>query len=119
MASRGTIVVAGSLAQRPGQGGHAWVFLEYLLGFRRLGFDVLFLDRLEPDMCRDAGGATCAPERSTGYQYLAAVMTRYGLGDAFAVACDGGLTYLGVKRTDVLSRVRRSAFLMNVMGFFN
>ena len=42
-----TIVVAGSLAQKPGHGGHTWVFLNYLLGFKRLGWDVLFLDRLE------------------------------------------------------------------------
>jgi hypothetical protein len=44
----GTIIVAGSLAQRPRIGGHTWVFLQYLLGFQRLGWDVLFLDRIEP-----------------------------------------------------------------------
>ena len=27
-------------------GGHTWVFMQYLMGLRRLGFDVLFLDRL-------------------------------------------------------------------------
>ena len=47
------VVVAGSLAQKPGQGGHAWVFLQYLLGFQKLGFDVLFLDRLDPHMAPD------------------------------------------------------------------
>ena len=119
MSSEGTIVVAGSLAQRPGQGGHAWVFLQYLLGFKRLGFDVLFLDRLEADMCRDAAGAPCAPDRSTGYAYLREAMTRYGLGESFAVACGGGAEYLGLNRREVIGRVKRSAFLMNVMGFFN
>ena len=33
--SRGCVIIAGSLAQRPGYGGHAWVFLQYLLGFRK------------------------------------------------------------------------------------
>ena len=51
-----TVLIAGSLAQSPGHGGHTWVFLQYLLGFRRLGWDVLFLDRLEPEMCVDDGG---------------------------------------------------------------
>ena len=51
-----TMIVAGSLAQRPYHGGHTWVFLQYLLGFRRLGWDVLFVDRLEPEMCVDADG---------------------------------------------------------------
>src|SRR3712207_8578410 len=41
-----TLFRSGSLAQRPGHGGHAWVFLQYLLGFPRLGGDVLFLDEL-------------------------------------------------------------------------
>ena len=51
-----TVLIGGSLAQRPGHGGHTWVFLQYLLGFRRLGWEVLFVDRLEPEMCVDDRG---------------------------------------------------------------
>ena len=40
---RPLIALSGSLAQRPGAAGHTWVFLQYLLGFRRLGWDVLFV----------------------------------------------------------------------------
>jgi len=117
--ARGTIVVAGSVAQRPGHGGHTWVFLQYLLGFRRLGWDVLLLDRLEPEMCRDAGGRPCAVRDSVNFRYLAAVMERFGLADSFAVACDGGAEYLGLQQRQVLERVRRCPFLLNVMGFLN
>jgi hypothetical protein len=46
-------------------------------------------------------------------------MERFGLGDSFAVACDGGSTYLGLPRREVVGRVRDSAFVLNVMGFFN
>src|SRR5437867_2487965 len=116
---RDLIVISGSIAQRLGHGGHAWVFLQYLLGFRRLGYDVLLLDRLDADMCRDEAGAACAPERSVGYRYLNRVMDQFGLGADFALACGGGATYLGVPRRDVLERVKRSAFLLNVMGFCN
>lgn len=119
MTSRGSIVVAGSVAQRPGQGGHTWVFLQYLLGFRRLGYDVLFLDRLDPAMCRDDGGRPCEAGRSAGLRYLAQVMERFGLGGSFAVACNGGTTYLGLPRRHVVDRVKASAFVLNVMGFFN
>ena len=45
---RGRIAVAGSLAQKPHRGGHTWVLLQWLLGLRRLGWEVLFLDRLDP-----------------------------------------------------------------------
>src|SRR2546428_4400239 len=113
------VVIAGSLAQRPGQGGHSWVFLQYLLGFRRLGWGVLFLDRLDAEMCRDADGQPCPPERSAGYQYLKRVMEQFGLADRFAVALDGGRLYVGLGRREVLERGKRSAFVLNVMGFFN
>src|SRR5438034_6713616 len=107
----GTIAVAGSVAQRPGYGGHTWVFLQYLLGFRRLGWDVLFLDRLEPEMCRDAAGRPCAPEQSENLRYLRDVLGRFGLGESFAVACDGARQRMGLPRSVVLERVRASTLL--------
>ena len=55
------IVVAGSLAQRACRGGHTWVFLQYLLGFRRLGFDVLFLDWMTPEMGPGAEASRFTP----------------------------------------------------------
>jgi hypothetical protein len=79
-----TIVVAGSVAQRPHRGGHTWVFLQYLLGFRRLGWDVLLVDRLEADMHVDRRGRPTMAERSANVDYLARVMDRCGLGDAWS-----------------------------------
>src|SRR6516165_9711786 len=114
-----SIIIAGSLAQKPGQGGHTWVFLQYLLGFRRLGWDVLFLDRLEPGMCHDAAGRPCPPEQSENVRYLREVLSRFGLGESFAVAWDGGCEWLGLPRAEVRRRVGRSALLLNFMGFFN
>lgn len=114
-----TIVFAGSLAQKPHQGGHTWVFLQYLLGFRRLGWDVLFLDRLESEMCVDASGAPCPVEESTNLRYLRDVMRAFALEDAFSVACDKGERFIGLSREEVLARVRRAATLINVMGFFS
>jgi hypothetical protein len=116
---RGTIAVAGSVAQKPGQGGHTWVFLQYLLGFRRLGWDVLFLDRLEPEMCHDAAGRPCAPEQSENIRYVRDVLGRFGLGESFAVACDGGREWIGLPRPEALRRVQRSTLLLNFMGYFN
>ncbi|MDB5302808.1 MAG: hypothetical protein JWM97_357, partial [Phycisphaerales bacterium] len=118
-ATKGTIVLAGSLAQRPGVGGHTWVFLQYLLGFRQLGWHVLFLDALGPDMCADAAGDRCPVERSENLRYLAHVMERFGLGDDFSLLYKDseGRRFIGLPRGDVLERVRGSALLINVMGF--
>src|SRR5688572_16523549 len=115
----GPIANAGSLAQRPGHGGHTWVFLQYLLGFRRLGWDVLFLDRLEPGMCFDDWGQECGPEDSVALRYFLDVMRRFGLGESFALAWDRGERFVGHSRKEVLERVKGSALLLNVMGFFD
>lgn len=114
--TRGTIVIAGSLAQKPGRGGHAWVFLQYLLGFRRLGWDVLFLDAMASDACVDADGAGAAPERSVNLTYLRDVMSRAGLADSWAIVVDRTGIY-GARRDHVLARLKQSAMLLNINGF--
>ena len=119
MSTRGTVVVAGSVAQRPGNGGHVWVFLQYLLGFRRLGFDVLFLDRLEPAMCVDDAGRPSPPEGSANMRFLARVLDAFRLGDRYSVFWAGGAETLGLPREQVLERVGRSALVLNVNGFFD
>jgi hypothetical protein len=111
------IVLAGSLAQRPHVGGHTWVFLQYLLGFRRLGHDVLFVDRLEPGMCVGEGGEPAPFEDSVNLRYLAEVMDRFGLGDSWSLLYDGGREAAGLSRAEVIERTGRSALLINVMGF--
>src|SRR4051794_7992855 len=112
-------IIAGSLAQRPGRGGHAWVFLQYLLGFRRLGWDVLFLDELQPGMCRDEAGRACGFGQSWNVRYLTDVMRRFGLGEAFSLNYNGGEEVAGLPRRRVLEISRRSALLINVMRFLS
>lgn len=114
-----TIVLAGSLAQKPGYGGHTWVFLQYLLGFKRLGWDVLFLDRLEPEMCVDANHQPCPLDLSLNLRYFLEVMEQFGLGDAFALIYNRGERVIGLSRPQLLERVRNAAFLLNVMGFLD
>ncbi|HSS51813.1 MAG TPA: hypothetical protein VLX28_22965 [Thermoanaerobaculia bacterium] len=41
-----TVVISGALANKPWNGGEAWVRLSWLLGFRKLGFDVHFVEEV-------------------------------------------------------------------------
>jgi hypothetical protein len=107
MTLRSSVVIAGSLAQSR-YGGHAWVLLQYLLGFRRLGHDVLFVDNLTPEM---------GISESSAVERLHGVFDPFGLGDCFALLCDGGARLLGQSRARVLEIARSSAALINVMGF--
>ena len=116
---RETIVVAGSLAQRPFHGGHTRGFLQYLLGFRRLGWDVLFVDRLEPEMCVDDEGNPVAFESSANVRYTKEVMERFGLSGHWALLYDGGRQVEGCTRGELVERVGRAALLLNVMGFLD
>jgi hypothetical protein len=104
------VAVAGSIAQRPGRGGHAWVFLQYLLGFRRLGYEVLFLDRLTAEM--SPPGADTGP----GRRWVQETMAAHGLDDSFALLLDDG-ECLGASRAEAIGRLRNSALLIDVMGF--
>ena len=117
--NRGRVIIAGSLAQRPGVGGHAWVFLQYLLGFRRLGFEVLFLDWLDEAMCRDTAGRRCAVGDSWNVRYLTEVMTQAGLSGAWSLNFNHDEQTLGVARAAVLDFARETDVLINVMGFLS
>jgi hypothetical protein len=115
--ARGRIVIAAALAQKPRHGGHAWVPLQYALGFRRLGWDVMIVDRLERADCVDAAGAACGVDSSANLRYFSDLMKTFGFEDSFAVLTDGGARIIGRSRADVVEWSRTSAFLFNIMGF--
>jgi hypothetical protein len=107
------------MAQKPRLGGHTWVFLQYLLGFGRLGWDVLFIDRLGPGTAFDDHGRPCSLEESVGARFLQHVMARFALGASFAVLGDGGRAVAGLPHEEVLERVSDSTLLLNFMGFLS
>jgi hypothetical protein len=114
----GSVVIAAALAQRPHAGGHTWFAMQYLLGFRRLGWEVLLIDRLDREMCRDAAGGACDPRRSTQLAYLAETMERFGLADCWTVLLPEG-DAAGVPREEARRRVGEADFLLNVMGYLD
>ena len=93
--SRPTVLIAGALAQNT-YGGHTWMFLQYMLGFRRLGFDVLFVDRGE----------------QAAHARLRAVLEPFGLYGRFAVLNAG-------TRPSLIEAARSSLVFINVMGYVN
>jgi hypothetical protein len=100
------VVIAGSVAQKPQHGGHTWQFLQYLLGFRRLGWEVLLLDAVEPDQGDPQAAA----------RFLERTWSRAGLDRRWALAAPDG-DWFGMGRDEVMDAVRSSRLLINVMGF--
>jgi hypothetical protein len=97
----GRVVVCGAVAQKPRQPGHTWQFLQYLLGFRRLGYEVLLVDRL------------ATPEPNL-VDHVRSTLDRFDL--AWTIAHDDGV-HSGLPRPETLAWVRSADLLLNVMGF--
>lgn len=73
------IVVSGAIANKLHQGGEAWVRLSYVLGLRRLGYDVHFLEQIDPAECIGREGAPAAFEDSAHHNYFWEVMRQFDL----------------------------------------
>jgi hypothetical protein len=112
-----TLIISGALAQKPRHGGHTWVFLQYLLGFKRLGWDVIFVDQLEPEMSFDEAGEPCPVEQSVAFRFFFEVMKRFGFEGKCALLCNKGAQVYGFSREELMARAHSSAYLINVMGY--
>jgi hypothetical protein len=106
----GAVVVAGAVARRVECGGHVWALLQWALGFRKLGWSVLYLDRLD---------AAPALRESARVRRFVETMEKLGLGDAFSLDLGPSEEPVGLPRAAVLERVRDADFLLNVMGYLN
>jgi hypothetical protein len=93
--------------------------LQFLLGLRRLGYEVLFLDWLSPEMCVDQTGRAVALEHSSNLRYFLQVMEGFDLGRDFALFYNRGEQVIGQPRTLVLERMRQAVCFINVMGYLN
>lgn len=72
-------VVAGAIANKPLNGGESWVRLSWVLGLRRLGFDVYFFERIDPAGCVDAAGRAAPLERSANLAQLERAVAEFGM----------------------------------------
>jgi hypothetical protein len=109
-----TIVVSGALANKPANGGAAWTRLSWALGFKRLGYDVFFLEQISPSTCVDASGSRCPVEQSVNLAYFDAVTKRFELDAALVV--EGEPRSFGTA-ADVLPDIAQAAdMLVNISG---
>jgi hypothetical protein len=96
------IVVSGMLAGVPGQGGASWAVLQYVLGLRRLGHDVVFVEPAAPT------GATLA--------YFDSLVARFGLEGRAALLDPATGACAGIDRSRLLELARGADLLLNISG---
>ena len=82
------IIVTGLIAQHPALGGVTWDYLQYVLGLARLGHDVYYFEDTGQWPYNLDGGPTrndwIAYDPTPNVNYLAKIMSRYGLADKWA-----------------------------------
>jgi hypothetical protein len=102
------------IAADPWQGGATWAVLQYVLGLRRLGHDVWFVEPISAASLRPVGSSLA---ESSNASYFRAVMTDFDLPQCSLLrAGDGAPRTAGVAYEQFLSVSRRADLLINVSG---
>ena len=115
----GLIVVSGALANKPGNGGAAWTRLSWILGLRRLGHDVYFVEQIASAACVDGAGSISTFEQSVNLAYFRDVTERFGLGTRSALIAEGNDgSSAGLSVEDVGGVVDAADLLVNISGHF-
>ena len=104
-----SIVIGAAFAHRAGYGGHAWALLQYVLGFRELGFDVTVVDRLEPEMLGATG-------EETALAFLRGLLEGEERVSHCVLGADGR-SLDGLSRQEAIAKTSDARFLLNIMGF--
>lgn len=114
MKSSGLLILfSGMIAADPRQGGATWAVLQYVLGLRRLGHDVYFVEPLKPEARRPTGASLAASENAA---YFRAVMAEFGLSDRSALLLEGTTQTEGLPYARLAELAGRADLLFNVSG---
>ncbi|HEV8044258.1 MAG TPA: hypothetical protein VGP38_03690, partial [Rubrobacter sp.] len=108
-----TILLSGMIAGVPHHGGATWAVLQYLLGFKRLGHDVLFVEPVKQADLRPAGAPLA---RSENAAYFGRVMADFGMGESSALLLAGTRRTVGVSYERLRETARRADLLVNISG---
>src|SRR5205823_13901111 len=109
------IVLLGMMSKMP-VAGNMWLVIQYLVGFRRLGYDPYYVEAhgITPtNLMRgedDDGAARAAA-------FIAGVMQRFDMGDRWAFhALYPESRYYGLSETQLRELYRSAALLINLHG---
>jgi hypothetical protein len=126
------VLFSGSIAGHAvGYGGNTWAFLQWVLGFRRLGFEVYYVEESRAQQYVDEETKPAPFMESANARYFQKVIERFDLGDHAALLQAGSSAHVGLSReainriapdidlflnqfgsySAVLGQVRRSVYL--------
>lgn len=101
------------IAADPHQGGATWAVLQYLLGFKRLGHEIYFVEPLTNARLRPLGTSLTGSENAS---YFRAVMRDAGLSETSALLLEGTKETVGLAYDQIKEIAERADLLINISG---
>ena len=111
-----TIWVSGAIANKLFNGGEAWTRLSYVVGLQKLGFDVYFVEQIDPANCVDDSGNASAVEASANLAYFRRIMDQFGLSERSALFDISSRRAYGRGFEELLEMAGSVALLVNISG---
>ena len=111
-----TIVVSGAIANKYLNGGAAWTRLNWVLGFKQLGFRVAFVEQIRRDHCIDRKGAVAPFESCANRAYFRQVVEQFGLSGSAALLYENGEQIDGLSEAELFELAETAAVLVNISG---
>lgn len=110
------IVVSGAIANKNRNAGAAWTRLSWILGFKKLGFDVYFVEQIGQQTCIDAAGAATTFDNCVNLAYFKRIAEQFGLSGAAALIYENGEQIHGMTYAELLDLAEAADLLVNISG---
>jgi hypothetical protein len=110
------ILVSGAIANKPYNGGEAWVRLSYVFGLRQAGYEVCFVEQIDAAQCVDENGTVVPFETSINLAYFQQVVEQFGLAGTAALVCGAGEATWGIAWETLLAYAEATDALINISG---
>lgn len=109
-----TVIVGGAVANKPFNGGEAWVRLSWISGLRKLGFHACFVEQISPGNCVDAAGEPTTFEDSINLAHFERTVEQFDL-PATLIYGSGEKTS-GMAFAELLDLAEDADLLVNISG---
>jgi hypothetical protein len=106
-------VFGGAFARVPGQGGLVWMVLQYVLGLRRLGHQVVLIEPLAEADLRPAGSPLDVSDNAREFRR---VVEAFGIEGSAALLLAGGERPVGLDRESLERAVADADLVIDVAG---
>ena len=112
----GLVIVSGAIANRAFKAGEAWHRLSWVLGLRRLGWDVVFVEQIGRGCCVDGEGSPSEFAESINLAYFQEVALRFGLEASSSLIYEDGEQTFGLGLDEMLDVAAEAELLINISG---